>query len=63
MSRRILIVVGAAALAIAFAGPAIADCAGHLKSVTVPTVTAQGGTAPANPAPQTPIPPTPSTGG
>lgn len=60
MLRRIPIALAMAALALAFAGPASADCAGHQKTVKLPTLTAQGGSVPATPAPQTPIP---SSGG
>ncbi|MDF2765077.1 MAG: hypothetical protein K0S81_2071 [Rhodospirillales bacterium] len=57
MTKRIPIALAAAALVLAFAAPASADCTGHQQTVKVPTVTAQGGTTP---APQTPVP---STGG
>jgi hypothetical protein len=59
VTKRIPIALAAAALVLAFAGPASADCAGHQQTVKVPTVTAQGGTG-TTPAPQTPVP---STGG
>ena len=59
MTNRITIALAAAALVLAFAGQASADCAGHQQTVKVPTVTAQGGTG-TPPAPQTPVP---STGG
>ena len=59
MSRRIPLAFTAAALLLAFAAPAGADCAGHQQTVKVPTVTAQGGST-TTPAPQTPVP---STGG
>jgi len=57
VTKRISIALAAAALVLAFAAPASADCTGHQQTVKVPTVTAQGGTTP---APQTPVP---STGG
>ena len=53
MTKRIPIALAAAALVLAFAAPASADCTGHQQTVKVPTVTAQGGTTP---APQTPVP-------
>ncbi len=59
MTKRIPIALAAIALALAFAGPALADCAGHQQTVKLPTVTAQGGEA-TPPAPQTPAP---GTGG
>ncbi len=60
MTSRIPIALVAAVLALAFAGPASAECAGHQQTVKLPTVTAEGGSIPATPAPQTPIP---SSGG
>ncbi|HXV23228.1 MAG TPA: hypothetical protein VED46_03115 [Alphaproteobacteria bacterium] len=59
MTKRIPIALTAIALALAFAGPASADCAGHQQTVKLPTVTAQGGATP-SPAPQSPAP---GTGG
>lgn len=60
MTKHIAITLTAAALLLSFAAPASADCAGHQKTVKVPTVTAQGGPATTAPAPETPIP---GTGG
>jgi hypothetical protein len=60
VTKRIPIALAAAALVLAFAGPASADCAGHQQTVKVPTVTAQGGGTGTTSAPQTPVP---STGG
>ena len=59
MSRRIPLAFTAAALLLAFAAPASADCTGHQQTVKLPTVTAQGGSTTPT-APQTPAP---STGG
>jgi hypothetical protein len=56
--NRISIALAAAALVFAFVGPVSADCTGHQKTVTLPTVTAQGTAAPTTPAPQTPVPQT-----
>jgi hypothetical protein len=58
VTKRIPIALAAAALVVAFAAPASADCTGHQQTVKLPTVTAQGGTT--APAPQTPVP---ATGG
>ena len=57
MLNRISLAVAVAAFALAFAGPASAECgSNHQQTVKLPTVTAQGTTAPTTPAPQTPVP-------
>ena len=43
MTKRIPIALAAAALVLAVAGSAPADCTGHQQTVKVPTVTAHGG--------------------